>query len=412
MSKLNVLISGASVAGPALAYWLTRYGHPVTVVERSPVLRVGGFEVDFRGTAHMTVLERMGILEDVRRRQTRMGEQFLLDADGKPTTNVPAALMSGEVEIERGDLSRILYDRTRDGAEYVFGDQITAIDDGPDGVDVAFANGRPRRFDLVFGADGLHSGVRSLVFGPDERFIEFLGYYVVGGITLPNFLDLDHSGVLYNVPGRLADVKSSHDRAVASAGFVFACEELLFDRHDVEAQKRIVADRYSDVGWEVPRMLEAMWQTQDIYFDSISQVHLDRYASGRVALVGDAAYGATLGGLGTGLAMVGAYLLAGELAVARGDHRIAFARYEEKIRRYAEGCQKLATNAGPFLAPPTEAKIRSRNRIYRLLSWRPMAGLFNKMSTRAANAITLPDYPELPAATDSPPAGSARVQPG
>lgn len=401
MQKRNVLISGASIAGPALAYWLTRSGDAVTVVERSPRLREGGFAVDFRGAAHLSVLDRMGVLDAVRRAQTHMGEQIVLDPDGRPLVSLPAAFMSGEVEIERGDLSRILYERTKDSAEYLFGDWITSIEDGSDGVAVTFAKGRPRRFDLVVGADGLHSGVRPLVFGEDERFVEFLGYYIMGGITVPNFLDLDHSGVLYNVPGRLADLSSTRDRAVASAGFVFASEPLDYDRRDPEAVKRIVAERFTDVAWEVPRLIEAMWATPDLYFDSISRVRLDRYSAGRVALVGDAGYGATLGGLGTGLALVGSFVLAGELAAAGNDHRTAFARYEERIRRYAEGCQKLATNAGPFLAPATEAKIRSRNSIYRIMSWRLLGGVFNKMTTKAANAISLADYPQLPAAASS-----------
>jgi 2-polyprenyl-6-methoxyphenol hydroxylase-like FAD-dependent oxidoreductase len=387
----DVLISGASIAGPALAYWLVRYGFNPTVVERAPALREGGFAVDFRGGAHMSVLGRMGILEEVRRMQTNMGEQIVVGETGKRLASLPSHFMSGEVEIGRGDLSRILYERSKDTTEYNFGDSIASITEGDDGVDVTFERGAPRTFDLVVGADGLHSNVRGLAFGEESGFVRHLGYYVAGFDT-PNYLGLDHTGLLYNVPGRLADVSSSRDGDVASAGFVFASDPLDYDRRDIEQQKRIVAGVYAGVGWEVPRLIEAMWDAPDLYFDSMSRIRMDRYSKGRVVLVGDAGYGATLGGMGTGMAVVGAYVLAGELAAAGGDHRAAFARYEEEIRDYAEGCQQLAEGAGPFLAPATEGKIRRRNRAYRLLSFRPLAGVFNKMTTKAANAITLKDY--------------------
>ena len=392
MHNRGILVSGASVAGPALAYWLGRYGFRPTVVERAPALRGGGFAVDFRGEAHMSVLERMGILDEVGRLQTNMGEQVVVDDAGRRLASLPAHFMSGEVEILRGDLSRILYERSKDTTEYVFGDSIASIAESDDGVHVTFERGAPRTFDLVVGADGLHSNVRRLVFGDESKFLGFLGYYVAG-FDMPNYLDLDHTGLLYNVPGKLADISSARDNTEAIAGFVFASEPLEYDYRDVERQKEIVAHTYAGVGWEVPRLIEAMWDAPDFYFDSISRIDMDRFSKGRVALLGDAGYGATLGGMGTGLAVVGAYVLAGELAVANGDHRAAFARYEEEIRDYARGCQKLAKDAGPFLAPATSRKIRRRNRAYRMLSFRPLAGVFNRMTTRAANAITLKDYP-------------------
>jgi 2-polyprenyl-6-methoxyphenol hydroxylase-like FAD-dependent oxidoreductase len=387
LKNSDILISGASISGPALAYWLGRCGFSPTVVERAPALRGGGFAVDFRGEAHMSVLKPMGILEEVRRLQTNMGEQIVVDETGKRLVGLPASFMSGEVEIARGDLSRIMYERTKDTTEYIFGDSIASMAETTDGVHVTFERARSATFDLVVGADGLHSNTRRLAFGPEAQFISFLGHYIAG-FDLPNYLNLDHTGLIYNVPGKGVDIGSARDTTKASAGFVFASEPLEYDRHDPEQQKKILADVYADVGWEVPRLIEAMWDAPDLYFDSISRIDMNQWSKGRVVLLGDAGYGATVGGMGTGTAIVGAYVL----AVAGGDHRTAFARYEAKIQDYAKGCQKLANNAGPFLAPPTRWKIWRRNQVYRMLSSRTLSGVFNKMTTKAANAITLKDY--------------------
>ncbi|SHF08661.1 FAD-dependent monooxygenase [Streptoalloteichus hindustanus] len=392
MHNKNILISGAGIAGPALAYWLNRYGFTTTVVERARALREGGQAVDFRGEAHLTVLRRMGILEEVHAMRTAMGDQVVVNAEGRKVASLPSGFMSGDVEIHRGDLSRIIHDRTKDGTEYVFGDWITSITESADGVHVTFAHGEPRDFDLVLGADGLHSGVRALVFGDESRFLHELGYYVAG-ISVPNHLDLDRTGLIYNEPNRGVLLASDRDRSVASAAFFFASPRLSYDRHDVDQQKKLVSDAFAHVGWETRRLLSHLPDATDFYFDSIAQIRMDRFTKGRVALVGDAGYGATLGGLGTGLAIVSAHVFAGELALANGDHRVAFPRYVEAITDYARGCQKVAGNAGPFLAPATRAKIWQRNQTYRMLSSRPLAGFFNKLSTKAANGITLRNYP-------------------
>lgn len=381
MHNKNVLISGAGIAGPALAYWLRRYGFQPTVVERAPALREGGQAVDFRGTAHLTVLRRMGILDEVRRQQTERTRMVVIDAAGRPQVSLPAEFAGGEVEILRGDLARILHDRTSDSTEYVFGDWITSLTESADGVRVTFDRAEPRTFDLVVGADGLHSGVRALTFGDEAKFRRFLGHYVAG-FSVPEDLRTPGEIRMYSEPGRMV-----------SPGFVvFASPELDYDRHDIAQQKKLVADTCRGMGWRAPEILEAMWAAPDFYFDPIAQIHLDRFTKGRVALLGDAGYGATLGGLGSGQALVAAYVLAGELAAADGDHRTAFPRYEHQIKDFARGCQQIAGNAGPFMAPATPAKIWQRNLMYRVLSLPGMAKPMSKLTTKAANAIRLADY--------------------
>ncbi|WP_158104634.1 FAD-dependent monooxygenase, partial [Amycolatopsis kentuckyensis] len=201
--------SGAGIAGPAAAHWLHRGGYRVTVVESAPALRPGGQAVDFRGE-QVKLLAAMGVLDEIRRYETAMGEQTVLGLDGRPALTVPGAAWSGEVEILRGDLARILYEHTADHTEYVFGDRVTSLTETADGVEVTFRQGAPRKFDLVVGADGVHSGVRAAAFGPERDFRRDLGFGIAG-YTAPNHLGLDHTSIMYNEPGRGLTV-GSHRR--------------------------------------------------------------------------------------------------------------------------------------------------------------------------------------------------------
>ncbi|WAL69622.1 FAD-dependent monooxygenase [Amycolatopsis cynarae] len=373
-----------------LALWLHRRGFAATVVERAPALREGGQAVDFRGN-QMDILRRSGLLEDVRRHQTPTGPQRVVDDEGATRATLPPEFFSGEVEILRGDLSRLMYERTKDHTDYRFGDWITSLREVGDGVEVGFAHAAPAKFDLVVGADGMHSGVRHLAFGPESRFRTDSGYHIAG-FSAPNHLGVTSDGLIYNAPGRGVMVAPKPGGAEISVGFYFAAEGLDYDRHDAEQQKKIVHDRFRGLGWQVPTLLEGLDKADDLYFDSLCQMRLEHYSHGRVVLLGDAAWGAGPGGGGTGLAMMAAYVLAGELAAAGGDHRIAFARYEQEVRAAAEAGLKQAKGAGPFLAPATEAKIRSRNRAYRFLGRQPLLGLFRRMALKAANTLSLKDY--------------------
>ncbi|WP_344615522.1 FAD-dependent monooxygenase [Dactylosporangium salmoneum] len=392
---MDILISGASVAGPSLAFWLQRYGHSVTVVEKAPALRGGGYAVDFRGKVHLTTLERMGLRAQLEARATHMGDIALIDGDGAQVSALPSAIFSGDLEVLRGDLAEVLYGATRERVRYRFGDQITGIAQDAHGVDVTFANGEPGRFDLVVGADGVHSGVRRLVLGDDPAHRKPLGVY--GGVfTMPGTMGLRRTGIIYSEPNRSVSVMSPHggDQIVS---MTFAEPGLDFDHRDVEQQRRLIAERFAGVGWRTAELLAAMERAEDFWFDETTQIHLDRWSHGRVVLLGDAGFAGGPGGNGTGLAVVGAHVLAGELDAAGGDHAAAFERYERLMRPYVATCQKQADGSPDFLVPSTWKKIAQRNRFFKTVRYVPPARrLFRYLATRTATAFELPEY-RLPA---------------
>ncbi|MFC6884359.1 MULTISPECIES: FAD-dependent monooxygenase [Actinomadura] len=353
---MNVLISGASVAGPALAYWLRRHGYGVTVVERAPGLRPGGQAIDVRGPA-LAVAERMGVLEAIRRDGTNLRGVSMVDPNGEElfrSTDYTAsggAVESPDVEILRDDLVSIIVGAGGDGVEYLFGDSIAALEQDEHEVRVRFDGGTSRTFDLVVAADGLHSSTRALVFGPEREHLRPLGTGLIAVWTAPNFLGLDRWQTMYQVEGEPMGgmAMSVRGNAELRVYFGFDDEEAAasFDPRDAETHKRLIARRFGKAAPPVDRFLEYMWDAPDFHCDTMAQIHMDTWSDGRVALLGDAGYcGSPASGQGTSVAMLGAYVLAGELKAADGDHRKAFAAYEEELRGYVAANQQLAiTNA-------------------------------------------------------------------
>jgi 2-polyprenyl-6-methoxyphenol hydroxylase-like FAD-dependent oxidoreductase len=388
-----VLVAGASIAGPALAHWLCRRGAEVTVVERAPGLRPGGQAVDARGVTK-EVIRRMELDAAVRAARTETTGAYTVDADGKVLETYRADDDGGdgyiaEIEILRGDLSRVLYDGTRDSAEYVFGDRIAGLTQDADGVDVTFAGGGRRRFDLVIGADGLHSALRAMIFGPHERFVRHLGQ-VMAFYTVPNEFGLDRWLIDYQEPGsgRSAGLRPIQDATRAMAMFSFPAAGLDVDYRDVEAQKHLLREQMAGLGWLAPRILAHLDDTPDFYLDQVAQVVMDRWSSGRAGLLGDAAFSSSpLSGQGTGLALVGAYLLAGELAAAGWDPEAGFAGYERRMRSFVEANQEIGRlhartrdASGPDAEPSPDFSGE----------W------FTDLIERALNGAELPDYAALP----------------
>ncbi|MFF7650949.1 FAD-dependent monooxygenase [Streptomyces sp. NPDC007983] len=387
----KVLISGASIAGPSLAYWLNRYGFEVTVVEKASTIRSGGYPIDIRGTAR-DVADRMELLPRLREAHVDTSKLSFVDADGSLVGSVrPEAITGGteglDLEVRRGDLADALYDPVRDQAEFMFNDSIATLDDRGDRVEVTFDSGAHRTFDLVIGADGLHSHTRRLVFGPEEQFHRYLGH-TFAGFTLPNDLGLAHEAVIWNAPGRAA-VLYAHEPSDPVHGFlVFRREEPPFDAfRDPGAQRDLVASTFPERTWHIPRLVAAMREADDLFFDIVSQIHMPTWARGRVALVGDAAHATSfLSGQGSSVALVSAYILAGELAT-HADHTDAFAAYERTARSFAEQNQALATSGGTVMIPGTRDMLDARNEALR----NPAA--LTGAEFRAVNTgLVLPDY--------------------
>jgi 2-polyprenyl-6-methoxyphenol hydroxylase-like FAD-dependent oxidoreductase len=325
----------------------------------------------------------MAIVDGSGRRLASMGAGLLGDSGGA----------IAEVEILRGDLVRILHEATRQNVEYVFDDSISAMSQSEGGVEVVFEHGRTRTFGLVVGADGLHSNVRKLAFGEESRFVRDLGAYV-SIFTAPNRLDLEGWEQMHNAPpGRTVGLYPMRNGAEAKAMFYFASEPLEYARRDIGRQKDLLSEAFSGVGWEAPRLLDAMQDAPDFYFDRVAQVSMDSWSSGRTVLVGDAAYcPSPMSGMGTSLALVGAYVLAGELAAAHGDHRVAFARYEKEMREYVRRGQEQVNGASGFLLPKSRSQVWLRNQFIRVLPYMPWKGLIAGGVQKAANAITLKEY--------------------
>jgi 2-polyprenyl-6-methoxyphenol hydroxylase-like FAD-dependent oxidoreductase len=395
----KVLISGASIAGPALAYWLNRYGFDVTLVERADAVRSGGYPIDLRGSA-IDVVDRMGLLSQLQAGHIDTRKLTFVDAAGATIAVItPEALGSDSgrhIELPRGALTSMLYEQTRNKEiRYRFSDSIEALVDDGATVEVRFKNGEHDRFDIVVGADGLHSNTRALVFGPEEPFNRYLGR-CFNLFSMPNRGRFSHEAVAYAEPGRAAVVYAVGNSETLHAMLVFAAAEVPFFSHpDVDQQRKRTAEKFAGSGWEIPRMVEAMQHADDLYFDTVSQIHMPRWSSGRVVLVGDAAHAPSfLSGQGTSLALVGAYVLAGELAT-HSEPAGAFASYERIVRPYVEANQALASSGGSILLPRSQEELDRRNRALSAGEFSADSGEFGAKRRQVYNSLLLPDYDQL-----------------
>lgn len=336
----TILICGASVAGPALAWWLQHHGFAVTLLEKAPTPRPGGHAIDVRGSA-LDVVAAMGLEDSIRANRTRMKGVSKLNAAGEEVWRSEEMTISGgsfaspSVEIIREDISRILLEALPTTVEMIFGDSVTGLVADDDGVRASFVHGADRRFDLVVGADGLPSAMRRMVFGPDSDFVVPFGI-ALAPFSAPNIIGLTDWQITYDT-GRdscmIYTAPGNRDLRVCF-GFAVEIEDVPTDR---AGQIALVRERCAHMGWEIPRLLETIDDARDFYIGPMAQVKMDRWTKGRIALVGDAAYcPSPYTGQGTSLAIVGAYVLARELARSEGDFASAFARYDQTMRPFVE----------------------------------------------------------------------------
>jgi 2-polyprenyl-6-methoxyphenol hydroxylase-like FAD-dependent oxidoreductase len=344
--RKTVLISGASIAGPTTAWWLTRHGFEPILVEQSPIPRPGGHAIDVRGAA-LNVLRAMGLEAAARERRTQIHGMSVLAADGSEVWRSEEMTISGgtfgaeSIEILRDDMSDILLSSLPETTEVIFGDSVVGLEDNGAGVMVSFDRAPSRNFDLVIGADGIGSNIRRLAFGPDLDWFHPFGV-ALAPYSAPNHLGLENWQVSYELGKERCLIYTARDNRELRVCFAFAAALTEVPRERA-AQMALVKERCGQWGWEVPRLLDAMASAPDFYLGPIAQIRAPSWSKGRVALVGDAAYcPSPFTGQGTSLALVGAYVLASELGRSPHDHAAAYARYETKMRPFVEKNQALA----------------------------------------------------------------------
>jgi len=385
---MRIAISGAGVAGTALAYWLHRTGHTLTLIEQAPAFRTGGYMIDFWGVGYQ-VAKRMGIEDQLRAAGYEIEHLRSVDSHGKVKVELEVDAVRGMIghdftSLPRGDLAETVYRTVEDKVETVFGDSITAIDDHGDGVRVTFEHAEPRHFDLLVGADGLHSNVRRLAFGSEQGVEHYLGCKVAACVV-DGYQPRDELVYLtYNTLGRQAGRVALRDNRTLFL-FIFRA-----DRADARPPKQQLRTEFGDAGWECPRMLDAVDKVDDLYFDVVSQIRMDQWWRGRVVLIGDAAGCISLlGGEGTGLAMTEAYVLAGELDRAGGDHERAFKAYEALMHPFVESKQASAARFVGFFATRTKFGLWIRNVVMRAMNFGPV---LNLVAGDIRDKLDLPAY--------------------
>lgn len=382
---IRVLVVGAGIAGPAICYWLKRFGFSPVLIEKSAAIRKGGQALDVRGIA-THIAREMGIYDQICDMRTRIECGRFVDVAGNVMHEEQGEKFGfrqdDEVEILRGDLIEILMETIAD-VPCRFNQYITSLQQNDTSVTVNFNDGTVESYDMVIAADGIHSATRRMIFDKNEYQLVNLGSYI-STFTIPNYLNLNHMDVGCEVNQKLVSVNSDNDPKLAIAGFMFRSQHVLKDIRDENEQKNFLCDTFRDFGWEVQNILNLMSESDDFYFDAITQVKMNSWTKGRIALLGDAGYcPSPLSGQGNNLALVGAYILAGELKAANGNYVQAFARYNELLQPFVDVNQKFGVWVSEsFLVENEVSKEIAEERSNKILA----------MIKAVSNAITLPQY--------------------
>ncbi len=397
MRQKSVLISGAGIAGPALAYWLRHRGFEPVLIERAAQFREGGYMIDFWGVG-FDVAERMNLTPQLRDVGYLIDRVKFVDERGRTRSRFDAEILRHALgnrffSLPRGDLAEAIFHTIADKIETIFGDSVTAIREDPTGIDVQFEHGHARRFDLVAGCDGLHSAVRELVWGPEENFVKHLGYYCASFITTNYAHREERSYTSYAEPGRQISRYALRGGRTAFL-FIFAREQMFEQPPDLETAKGMLRKTFRGDRWmEVPEILKRLETCDDLYFDSVSQVYVPAWSRGRIVLVGDAGYcPSLLAGEGAGFALAGAYLLGGELQRASGDHITTFRAYERRFRPFIERKQESAQQFASSFTPKTRLGLVVRDLVLRATSTSFVSNWL--MRRFVTDQFELPDYPD------------------
>ncbi|MFX0576373.1 FAD-dependent monooxygenase [Nocardia nepalensis] len=398
-NALHILISGGGIAGNALALQLLRAGIRTTVVERSATPRPGGQAVDLRGPSR-DVAERMGLMPGIRKYQLDERGMAYVDEHGREFARMPAEMFEGkgpvaEIEITRGDLNQVLLTELASTAgelDYRYGDWIEALHQDDTGVEVTFASGRTERFDLVVGADGVHSATRQLAFGPEEQFVTYLGGYM-SFFTMPTPAGTEPGWFkMHTVPRAAVAIRPDADPATSKAIITVRTDADPALRRDVAAQQRLIHDMLAEAGWETPAVLDAMSTTPDFYFDMLARVDMPSLSTGRVTLLGDSGFcGSPMTGMGTAMAIVGAYVLAGEIAAAPDDLATALTRYAEIVTPFLDKAKELPGGGIKMMLPTSRIGTRMAHVSMRLMTSRLLRPVMMRMMTDTDD-YELPSY--------------------
>lgn len=380
MDNKNILISGAGIAGTALTFWLKKFGFNPTIIEIAPKLREGGYAIDFMGAGY-DVAVKMGIANELKKVDIDFSNLKLVDHNdqekGRMNYQKIKKLMNGRaMTLLRSDLAKTVYASLGKDIEVIFSDTIETIKQNDKEVTVSFKNGNSRNFDLVIGADGLHSNVRKLIFGDENKFEKYLGYFT-SSYTINNFSIGNNAFSMYNFPYKQVAIYSNKKNQTTTFFIFTSAKKTTYLHHDIENQKQILRHEFENGGWKCPQLLSALDSTTDFYFDSVSQIKMDKWSNGRVALVGDAGYcPSLLSGKGSTLAMVGAYILAGELKEANGNYQQAFEQYEKLFKPFMAKKQKSAQSFARSFIPKSYFGIWLRNLAFKLMSVSAFSKLF------------------------------------
>jgi len=394
---MKILISGAGIAGTTLAFWLARFGFQPTIVEKAPHLRTGGYVIDFWG-AGFDIANRMGLLPELFHKGYSPEEVRVVNRAGERVAGFPTEAFSRVtngryISLARGDLAASIFHRL-DRVETIFGDSIQQIEQSGQSAHVVFETGLSRDFDLVVGADGLHSRVREIVFGPSSRFEIYLGYKAAAFST-DKYRPRDESVyVMYTEVGQQITRFAMHDDRTM---FLFTFADGSPDRGEATeaGQKSLLRRRFGNSGWECSQILDRLDAAKDLYYDRVSQIRMSSddglWSQGRVILVGDAAFCVSLlAGQGSALAMIAAYLLAGELHCANGDYAAAFARYQNRFGSFVARKQRAALRLASSFAPGSRFALFLRNQVMNLMRWQWVADF--AIGRDLGDRITIPDY--------------------